>query len=105
MVIPNLAIDKNLHKTNSALNKSPSNETTGAIFASGGLVKPVKVSGSFALAGNVESFFSSGLHASRQFVAGNARFEIVLTGMPPGMFLIQFCQESKVLCLQFPFQM
>src|SRR5207247_834270 len=89
VVIPDLAVDEELYETDAALDQTPRNQTTRAVFASDGIVKAIKFPGRFGFAGNIERLFGSRLHARGQFVAGDARFEIALAGMAREMVAIQ----------------
>src|SRR5262249_4595863 len=104
VVIPDLAVDEELHETHAALHQTPRNQTTCAVFTSDRIVEAIKLPRRFAFAGNIERLFRGRLHAGGQFVAGDARFEIALAGMPREMITIQLGQEREVLFLQLALQ-
>src|SRR5437660_6459120 len=94
VVIPDLAVDEELHKPHATFDEPSCDQTTRAIFASHRLVQSVKLPGRFAFAGNIERFLRRGLHARREFIAGDARFEIALAGMTRKVLAIQPREEG-----------
>src|SRR5437879_10707157 len=62
VIIPNLAVDEELHETHAALHEPARDQAAGAVFASGILIEPIKLLCRFAFTGNIERLLRRGLH-------------------------------------------
>src|SRR5258708_1012969 len=89
MIVPDLAVDEELHETDAALHEAAGDEATRAVFARDGIVKPIKLFRGFAFAREIERLLRSGLHPRGEFVAGDARLQVRLPGMTREMIAIE----------------
>jgi len=80
VVIPRLAVEKELYETHPAFDESPGDEAAGAVFLRFVLIDAVQFSGGLAFPTDIERFLGGGLHAGGQFEAGDASLEGVFTG-------------------------
>src|ERR1043166_3172010 len=100
VMVPDLALDEELDETDTTLDQSAGDEATGSVITSDGIVDTVEFFGRVAFAGDIECFFGGDLHASGQFVAGDAGFEVGFARIAGEVFAIELMQEGEVLFLQ-----
>src|SRR6266704_2355183 len=81
MVVPDLAVDEELHETDAPLDEAPGDEAARAVFTRDRFVQAVELFRGFAFSGEIERLLRSGLHPRGEFVAGDARFKVRLAGM------------------------
>src|SRR2546427_5957302 len=104
MVVPDLAVNEELHETDTTLDKPAGDEATRAVFARDGFVQAVKLFRGVAFAREIERLLRGGLHPRGEFVAGDARFQVRLARMAREMIAIEPGEEVQVLFLQLAFQ-
>src|SRR3989442_176888 len=105
VVVPDLAVDEELHETDAALDETAGDQATRAVFARDGIVQAVKLLRGLAFSGQIERLLRRSLHPRGEFVAGDARFQVRFAGMTRKMAAIEAGQESEILFLPPALQM
>ena len=96
MIVPDLSVDKELHKSNTSLDQTSSNQATSSVRIRCRLPDPVHRLRGLCLLRQVQSFMRRQLHASGQFVSGDASLQIRLGTMAT---LVQQIQSIEQITL------
>src|SRR5262245_7965766 len=99
VIIPDLAVDEELHEPDPAFNQTSGDKATRAVFAGDRIVQTVKFLRGLAFAGKIERLLRGGLHSRGKLIAGNARFQVRFARMTREMVAIEPGEEREVLLL------
>ena len=89
-----------LHEAHAALDEPPGDEAARAEFRRRRIVDAVELLRRLALAGNIERFLGRGLELGGQLVAGDARLEVGLAGMPIEMLVVELVEKAEIVLLR-----
>ena len=92
VVVPWLAAQEELNKSNAPLNQTTCDQTSFAVFFGFGLIDSVKSKCRLGFLADIERLFGGHLHVGCHFVTGDPRLEIHLTRMLLQMALVEEVQ-------------
>src|SRR5262249_19664906 len=78
VVVPEVAVDVDLDVPYAALRQTPGHQAPAAVRIGGVVADAIHLTNGLGLFGYIKRIARLQLHASRQFVAGNARVELAL---------------------------
>src|SRR5689334_8832520 len=96
MVVPNLAIDVQLHETDATLYQPACDQTASAVGVRRLPANAVGLLNGDALLAQIKGLGRGQLHAGSQFVAGNAGIEV---GLPWARLLVDLIEPAEQVAL------